>query len=140
MTAVRAGDELPPHEVGPISAEKMKTMSALMRDANPIHHDPDAVRALGMGEKVINQGPLNQAYVVSMLGTWAGGVDRVRAIRLRYLGNVVADDHLRATGTVTAVREENGSTLADCDVRLDVVGGSTVLSGTATVWIGENDS
>lgn len=133
MTDVRAGDELPPYEVASVSAEKMKTMSALMRDANPIHHDADAVRALGMGEKVINQGPLNQAYVVSMLGFWAGGVDRVRAIRLRYLGNVFAEDRLRAEGTVTAVREEDGVAVADCEVRLNVVGGDTVLSGTASV-------
>lgn len=133
MTDVRAGDELPPYEVASVSAEKMKTMSALMRDANPIHHDAEAVRALGMGEKVINQGPLNQAYVVSMLGDWAGGVDRVRAIRLRYLGNVFAEDRLRAEGTVAAVREENGVAVADCEVRLNVVDGGTVLSGTASV-------
>lgn len=133
MTAVRAGDELPPYEVDSVSAEKMKTMSALMRDSNPIHYDPEAVRALGMGEAVINQGPLNQAYVVSMLGAFAGGVDRVRAVRLRYRGNVFAGDRLRAGGAVTAVRENGGHAVADCEVHLRVVGGETVLSGTATV-------
>ena len=135
MTAVRAGDELPPYEVDSVSAEKMKTMSALMRDSNPIHYDADTVRALGMGEKVINQGPLNQAYVVSMLGAFAGGVGRVRAIRLRYRGNVFAGDRLRAGGTVTAVREDSGTAVADCEVHLQVVGGETVLSGTATVQL-----
>lgn len=134
---VRVGDRLPVYEVDSVSAEKMKTMSALMRDANPLHYDPEAVQALGLGKRVVNQGPLNQAYVVSMLGNWAGGGDRVRAIRLRYLGNVFAEERVRAGGTVTAVRTENGTTIADCDVHLDVVGGTRVLSGTARVRIGD---
>ncbi|MDR7303975.1 MaoC family dehydratase [Haloactinomyces albus] len=137
MTGIRVGDELPAYEVTSVSAEKMKTMSALMRDANPIHYDAEAVRALNLGDRVVNQGPLNQAYVVSMLGHWAGGVARVRAIRLRYLGNVFAEDTLRACGTVTAIRAEDGVTVADCDVHLDVVEGSRVLSGTAAVRIGD---
>lgn len=141
MSDVRAGDPLPDYEIAAVSAEKMKTMSALMRDANPIHFDPEAVRELGIGERVINQGPLNQAYVITMLARWAGGVERVLGIRLRYRGNVFAGDRLRAGGTVTDVRNEDGATVADCDVRLDVVGdpasATTVLSGTATVRIGD---
>lgn len=127
------GEALPEYEIGPVSAEKMKTMSALMRDANPIHFDPAAVCALGMGDRVVNQGPLNQAYVVTMLARWAGGADRVRAIRLRYLGNVFAGDKLRAGGTVTAVRGAE----VDCEVWLEVIGGAKVISGTATVHKGE---
>ncbi|PXY35954.1 MaoC family dehydratase [Prauserella flavalba] len=135
MTA--PGDELPAYEVGPVSAEKMKTMSALMRDANPIHFDPAAVRALGLGDRVVNQGPLNQSYVVTMLTRWAGGADRVRALRLRFLGNVFAGDRLVAGGTVTAVRGDGSGRVADCDVWLRVSGGDPVLSGTATVLLGE---
>ena len=133
-----AGQQLPEHRIGPVSAEKMKTMSALMRDANPIHFDESAVRALGLGERVINQGPLNQAYVVDMLSRWAGGADRVRGVRLRYLGTVFAGDHLCARGTVREVAEADGRRVATCDVQLDVLGGQTVLSGTATVLLEEN--
>lgn len=133
---VPVGAELPSYEVS-VSAEKMKTMAALMADANPIHFDVRAVRRLGLGERVVNQGPLNQAYVVSMLGAWAGGVHRVRAVRLRYLGTVFAEDRVRAGGTVTDVREEDGVQLADCDVQLDVVDGARVLTGTATIRIGD---
>ncbi|GAB3289288.1 MaoC family dehydratase [Parasphingorhabdus pacifica] len=139
MTEVRAGDELPPYEVDSVDPEKMKTMSALMQDSNPLHYDADTVRALGMGENVINQGPLNQAYVISMLGAFAGGVDRVRTIRLRYRGNVFAGDRLRAGGTVIEVREEGGTTVADCEVHLRVVSRETVLSGTATVRLEDGE-
>lgn len=136
MTAVRAGDEVPSYEVGPVSPEKMKTMSALMSDANPIHFDAAAVRRLGLGDRLINQGPLNQAYVVSMLAEWAGSADRVRSMRLRYLGNVFAGDELRASGTVSDVVAQDEVVLAECEVHLDVIGRGTVLSGTATVSLG----
>lgn len=137
MTSVRPGDELPSYEVGPVSAEKMKTMSALMRDANPIHFDAAAVRRLGLGDQVINQGPLNQAYVVSMLTEWAGAAGSVRSIRLRYQGNVFAGDKLRASGTVSDVGDQHEVVLAECVVSLHVVGRGTVLSGTATVSLGK---
>lgn len=136
MTEVRAGDEIPSYELGPVSAEKMKTMSALMSDANPIHFDAAAVRSLGLGDRVINQGPLNQAYVVSMLAEWAGSADRVRSMRLRYRGNVFAGDELRANGTVSDVVDQGEVVLTECEVHLDVIGRGTVLSGTATVSLG----
>lgn len=136
MTAVRAGDEIPSYEVGPVSPEKMRTMSALMSDANPVHFDAAAVRRLGLGDRVINQGPLNQAYVVSMLAEWAGGADRVRSVRLRYRGNVFAGDELRASGAVSDVVDQDGVVLANCEVHLDVIGRGAVLSGTATVLLG----
>ncbi|MFA1551830.1 MaoC family dehydratase [Actinomadura chokoriensis] len=130
---VRIGDELPSRDVRSVDAEKMKTMAALLSDANPIHWDVEAVRATGLGDRPINQGPTNMAYVLDMLSSWAGGHDRLRRVRLRFTGNVFAGDHVRAAGTVTDVRDEGGATVAECEVRLDVVGGGTVLSGTALV-------
>ncbi|MDI2027758.1 MaoC family dehydratase [Saccharopolyspora sp. TS4A08] len=133
---VAVGARLPEWRVPAVSAEKMKTTAALLADPNPIHWDVEVVRALGMGERPINQGPLNMGYVLNMLAAWSGGHDRLRRFRVRFRGNVFAGDELRAGGSVTGVREEAGMTVADCDVSLDVVGGTTVLSGTAAVIVG----
>ena len=65
--------------------------------------------------------------------SWAGGPDRLRSLRVRFLGTVLAGHHLRVRGTVTGVRTEDGAQLADCDVVLEVVGADPVVSGTATV-------
>jgi acyl dehydratase len=127
------GSELPAWEVPSVSAEKMKTMAALLADPNPIHWDAEAVAALGMGNRPINQGPLNMGYVMNMLAAWSGGHDRLRRFRIRFLGNVVAGHRLSAGGVVTAIRQEDGARVADCDVHLTVVGGEAVLKGTATV-------
>ncbi|TDD80945.1 protein dehydratase [Saccharopolyspora karakumensis] len=133
---VTVGARLPEWRVSAVSAEKMKTTAALLADPNPIHWDAEVVRVLGMGERPINQGPLNMAYVLNMLAAWSGGHDRLRRFRVRFRGNVFAGDELSAGGVVTGVRAEAGITLADCDVSLDVAGGATVLSGTATVVVG----
>ena len=138
MTAtVEVGTELPGYDIPSVSAEKMKTMAALLSDPTPIHWDVETLRALGMGDRPINQGPLNVGYVMNAVTDWAGGPDRLRRLRVRFLGNVLAGHHLRVRATVTAVREEEGARLADCDVVLEVVdggaGGEAVVSGTATV-------
>ena len=124
---VEVGTELPPYEVASVSAEKMKTMAALLSDPTPIHWDVATLQALGMGDRPVNQGPLNMGYVMNAVTAWAGGAGSLRRLRVR--------------GTVSALREEDGARLADCDVVLEVVGGDpggraggdTVVSGTATV-------
>lgn len=130
---VTVGVELPVWDVPEISAEKMKTMAALLADPSPIHFDVATLQALGMGDRPVNQGPLNMGYVMNAVTGWAGGTDRLRALRVRFLGTVLAGQAVRVTGTVTAVREQDGVMLADCDVILSITGGDVVVSGSATV-------
>lgn len=133
---VQVGEEIPALVIADVSPEQMKTVAALLNDPNPIHFDVEAVKALGMGDRVVNQGPNNMAYIVTMLGSWAGGPGRVRGLRVRFLGNVFAGDRLTARGTVTGLREEGGERLADLDVRLERAEDDRVLDGTAVVALG----
>lgn len=126
------GSELPRWVVESVDAEKMKTMAALLDDSNPIHFDIFTLQALGMGERPVNQGPNNLGYVQNMLQAWAGE-GSLRRIKVRFVANVHANDRVIASGTVTAVREEGGEVLADCDVQLEIDGGGPALVGTATV-------
>ncbi|MBB3665195.1 acyl dehydratase [Prauserella sediminis] len=131
------GMRLPDWHVAKVDGEKMKTTAALLRDPTPIHWDTAALRELGMGDRAINQGPLNMAYVMNMLAGFAGGYERVRRLRVRFRGNVREGDSLRAGGVVTGVRrqraDDRDEILCDCDVELSVVDGDAVLTGTATV-------
>ena len=88
--------------------------------------------AKGNGTTVINQGPANLGYVMTMLMDWAGPAS-IRMIRCRFTANVFAGDHVTAGGVVTGVREENGETLVDCDVWLDRDDGTRTVAGSATV-------
>jgi len=133
---VQPGTEIPPLVIEEVGTEQMKTVAALLHDPNPIHFDVESVQALGMGDRVVNQGPNNMSYVVNMLGDWAGGPGRVRGLRVRFLGNVFGGDRLTARGTVTGVRDEGGERLADLDVWLERAEDDRVLDGTAVVALG----
>lgn len=132
---MKVGETIPPWTVESVPAEKMKTMALLLHDPNPIHWDVEAVRSLGMGERPVNQGPTNQAYVVNMLLAWLGDPARLMSIRVRFRGNVFAEDRLVAGGEVTALRSEDGLEVADCEVWLDRDDGSRVLEGSAVVAV-----
>jgi acyl dehydratase len=134
---VSVGDELPRRVIESVSAEKMKTMAALLGDPNTIHWDADDVRRLGLGDRPVNQGPNNMGYVIDMLTDWAGGPVSFRRMKVRFSGNVFAGDRLVAGGKVTAVRPGPGGRLVDCDVWLARDGTEPVLAGTATVLLSD---
>jgi acyl dehydratase len=127
------GAELEPLVVESVPPEKMKLMAALLRDPNPIHFDAEAVRSDGMGDRVINQGPINQAYLVNLVTRAAGGPDRLRSIQVRFLGNVLAGDRVECRGRVAAVDEAAGTATLEIEAR---VGDAPVLAGTAVVTLG----
>src|SRR3546814_12612112 len=64
---LNAGDELPPFVIESVNADAMKEWAVFLHDPNPIHLDVEVVKAKGLGDKVINQGPANVAYVMNML-------------------------------------------------------------------------
>lgn len=134
--APRVGDALTDYVVESVDAEKMKTMALLLRDPNPIHWDVEAVRELGMGDRAVNQGPNNMAYLVGMLADYAGGFDRVRSLRVRFLSNVFAGDRLVAGGQVTGVDDGTGEVSCDVWLRRDGNADDVVMAGTATVLTG----
>ena len=124
----QAGDTLAPFIVEKVSADAMRDWSVFLADPNPIHLDVEMVKAKGLGNKRINQGPANVAYMMNMLMQSVPGC-RIEAMESRFLDNVYEGDHLTATGTIIAVE---GNRLS-CEFTLDATGRGTVNSGTATL-------
>lgn len=124
------GDPLPPFTIGAVSTDAMKDWAVFLADPNPIHLDVEVVKAKGLGDRVINQGPINVAYIMNMLmAAFPGG--RIEAMDSRFLDNVYGGDKVTAAGTVTAVDGDR----IECAFQLDVAGRGTVNSGTATIRI-----
>jgi acyl dehydratase len=126
--AIRVGDEIPTVDfVADTGA--MKLMAALLNDPNPIHFDVESVRALGLGDRVITQGPMTLSFLADTLTAWAGGPGSLRSLQVRMLDKVFGGDTVTCGGRVTAV-DEGGL------VSLEVVasiGDRQVIAGTATV-------
>jgi acyl dehydratase len=132
MSLVRneVGTELPPLVIASVDAEKMMLMAAILRDPNPIHFDAGHVRKLGLGDRVVNQGPSNMSYLLEMVTTWSGGVATLRSVAVRFLGNVFAGDRVECTGRVTAVDEDAALVTLEVEAR---VGDRPVLQGSVVV-------
>ena len=116
------GDKLPPFVIESVSPDAMKQWAIFLADPNPIHLDVEVVKAKGLGDKVINQGPANVAYMMNMLMAAFPGC-RIESMDSRFLDNVY--------GKITAIEDNRIS----CEFTLDVEGRGTVNSGTATVLI-----
>ena len=135
--SVTVGDTIGPWTNLSVDPARMKTMALLLKDPNPIHFDVATVQALGMGDAPVNQGPINVGFLMQMLGEWAGGMERIRRVRVRFFGNVFGGDALVAGGTVSSITaNDTGGRVAQCDVWLEVEGRGRVVEGTATVDLG----
>ena len=130
---LKPGQTLAPYLVESVSPEPMKTMAAILDDPNPIHFDVASVRALGLGERPINQGPSNLGYLMEMLVELAGSAERVRRVRVRFLGNVFAGERVECSGIVVSV--DAGEGLAQLEVQASA-DGRPVLAGTAVIALG----
>lgn len=132
--SVEAGSELGPWTVDAVDPEKMKMFAIVLDDPNPIHTDPAAAKAAGLGDRVINQGPASFGYVLNMLLDAIPGAS-ISDLRVRLTANVYGGEKVTAAGRVDSVEElERGRSLS-CQVWLDVEDGRRALEGTATVTI-----
>lgn len=122
---VQVGDQIPSRSTV-VDAGRMKVFSLLTDDPNPIHWDRDAVAALGLGDKLINQGGLNVGYVINAVSDWAGGSDRIVSVNVRFRSNVLEGEEVVSSGTITEI--EDG--VATIEVALVSPTGANVISGT----------
>jgi acyl dehydratase len=135
---VGRGRPLEPQVVDDVGVDRMKTMAALLRDPYPIHWDPQATRAAGYGDRPVNQGPLNLAYVANMMMANFGD-GALRRLTVSFHGRVFAGDTVVASGTVDDDVEVDGERRSRCSIRLDR-DDDCVLSGTAQVGTGVRPS
>jgi 3-hydroxybutyryl-CoA dehydratase len=123
------GDAIAPFTIV-ADPEAMKAWAVFLADPNPIHLDVEAVKAKGLGDRVINQGPANVAYVINMLAAAFPG-SQLESLDSRFLDNVYGGDTVIASGTITAI---DGNRV-DCAFQVEAEGRGTVNAGTATVLI-----
>jgi 3-hydroxybutyryl-CoA dehydratase len=128
---MNAGDALAPFRIAAVSPDGMKAWAKFLHDPNPIHLDPAVVKAKGLGERVINQGPANLAYLINMLQAAFPG-EFIESLEVRYVDNVFGGESVEAGGTVKEVDASRRRVACEVWLRAE---GRPVLTGTATVAI-----
>jgi 3-hydroxybutyryl-CoA dehydratase len=125
------GQTLGPLRIPSVSAAQMKEWAEVLRDPNPIHLDPEAVKAKGLGDRVINQGPANLSYIIAMLQTVLPQA-RICSLDVRYLDNVFAGDAVEAGATIVAVGADDPTRIT-CEVWLNVETRGAAIQGSAVL-------
>ena len=127
---MNVGDTLKPFRIASVSPEGMKAWAKFLHDPNPIHLDPAVVKAKGLGDRVINQGPANLAYLINMLqGAVPNGL--IESLEVRYVDNVFGGEAVEAGGTVKDVSDDGSKRRVSCEVWLRAEARGAVLTGTA---------
>lgn len=128
------GNELKPFRIEFVDPEWMKTWAVALHDPNPIHIDPAAVKAKGLGDRVINQGPANLAYMINMLKRAIPGCT-IESLDVRYVDNVFGGDAVEAAGTVTEISNDAKGQKITCDIWLKADARDLVIKGVAVVRV-----
>ncbi len=128
---VRVGQELPPLVKGPITREMLKAYGPAAGDPNPIHVDEEFAKAAGY-PGVFAHGMLSMGFLGEFLVN-AAGVGNVRKLRARFTRLTWPGDVVTCKGTVTAVRDDGGVRLVDCDVWTETQTGEKKIVGSATL-------
>ncbi len=137
-TSPAVGDAIEPFVVDVVDPGPMKTMAMLLRDPNPIHWDTDVTRELGLGDRPVNQGPINMSFAIEAAARAAGGYERIRNFKARFKDNVFGGERFECTGVYVAVDgdagqgAEEGTRTATIELRA-TASGREVLEAEAVV-------
>jgi 3-hydroxybutyryl-CoA dehydratase len=99
--------------------------AAASGDFNPIHIDPDAGKAAGLGGPIL-QGLCTLSWAVEAVTRYLGDPSKISKVKVRFSRPVMIDDTVTFTGKVTAI--EGGK--ISFDVAAKNQKGEDVLKGT----------
>jgi acyl dehydratase len=128
---VQVGTELPPLVKGPITKEMLKEYGPAAGDPNPIHIDDEFAKNAGY-PGVFAHGMLSMGFLGEFVVN-AAGVGNVKKLRARFAKLTWPGDVVTCKGTVTAVRDENGARVVDCDIWTETQSGERKVVGSATL-------
>ena len=130
---------LPTIELGPMDRFDYIPIALILRDTNPLHLDRVYAQERGLPD-VVQQGPLNQAYLYRYFTSLLHDPWDLVATKMRFAANVFPDDILTCGGEVLAVVPmEAGGGIVTCAVLQRNQKGETILKGEAKARIPSKD-
>ena len=126
---------LPAIELGPMDRFDYIPIALILRDTNPLHLDRVYAQERGLPD-VVQQGPLNQAYLYRYFTSLLHDPWDLVATKMRFAANVFPDDILTCGGEVVAVVPmEAGGGVVTCALWQRNQKSETILKGEAKARI-----
>ena len=131
MSNIQVGTEIPALELPPISRYTLALYAGASGDHNPIHIDSDFAKKAGMPD-VFAHGMLSMAYLGRMLTDWQPQA-KLRKFSNRFAAITHLQDMITCSGKVVELIEQDGETLARCEIQAVKAGGEQTLVGEALI-------
>ena len=133
MSDINVGTEIPALELPPITRTTLALYAGASGDHNPVHIDSDVAKQAGMPD-VFAQGMLSMAYLGRILTNWQPQA-KLRKFSNRFAAITHLQDVITCSGKVVELIEQNGETLARCEIQAAKATGEQTLIGEALVAI-----
>ena len=102
-----------------VPQESMNTWAVILDDPNPIHLDANAAKQVGLGDKTINQGPANIAYILNMIEENFPN-SRILKMNNKMTDSVLEGDLVTVSGQISEIKAECDQFIASCSIQLTV--------------------
>lgn len=133
MTDIQIGSEIPALELAPISRYTLALFAGASGDHNPIHIDSDFAKSAGMPD-VFAHGMLSMAYLGRMLTNWQPQA-KLKRFSNKFAAITQLQDVVTCSGKVVELIEQEGRTLARCEIQAAKASGEQTLVGEALVEV-----
>ena len=128
---IKAGDTRSEVVIEDLTRTQIVMYAGASGDYNPLHSDEVYVTQVAGYPTVFAHGLLSMGATGRVLTDWFGA-DHLTRYGVRFVNQVWPGDTLTATVTVYAIRDDDGSCLADLTVVATNQDGQTVVQGSAT--------
>ncbi len=133
MSDITVGTEIPALELPPISRTTLALFAGASGDHNPIHIDIDFAKKAGMPD-VFAHGMLSMAYLGRMITNWQPQ-SQLRRFSNKFAAITHLQDVITCSGKVVEIIEQDGETLARCEIQAAKATGEQTLVGEALVAV-----
>ena len=115
-----------------VKQEYLVIWSQVLNDPNPIHLNNKKVEELGLGNKCINQGPANIAYILNCISS-NFPEDQLINIKNKLNGNVFSDDRVTVEGQISDIEKKKDYLIISLNLNLHTQNQNSVLSSNALI-------
>ena len=104
----------------------MDTWAKILDDPNPIHLDVNSVKSLGLGDKTINQGPANIAYIMNMLEKNFPNSQIIK-MNNKMTNSILEGELVNVSGQILNIKEKKSQLIISCTLKLTAEGGKIAV-------------
>ena len=102
-----------------VPQESMDIWAKILDDPNPIHLDVESAKLLGLGDKTINQGPANIAYIMNMVEKNFPGSQIIK-MNNKMTNAVLEGDLAIVSGQILKIQKDGDQLIVSCAINLKV--------------------